>query len=226
MVFHERQGATAALVALIAELRRSTSRHVLAPTANHLVGPAMPDRAFEARLWGEARARVIFAHPAAAADNLMPSSRPRVQPENYPEPLSELQLATTTTAVSMAEMHARMTLSRWGLNELAEVTEQIMTELVTEALKATGIAYPHHRLHEAAPLKLLTARIRRTQHSLVIEVVDDRPIEADSEIRLGFNQRVAALSHRYGRFRNSDNTVTTWCELATASRTVSPIWGI
>ncbi|MFE7798691.1 hypothetical protein [Nocardia sp. NPDC057440] len=125
----------------------------------------------------------------------------------------------------MAQTHARLILSWRQLDELAKSADQVLAELVTEAMEASGIAYPHHRDGAATGLKLLTLRLGRTEQSLVIEVSEVPPGKSTSIAGLEFSQQVVALSHRYGRFRSGDGTVTTWCEL-TAARTTSPIRGI
>ncbi|WP_194817956.1 hypothetical protein [Nocardia sp. XZ_19_385] len=72
--------------------------------------------------------------------------------------------------------------------------------------------------------KLLTVLLGRTEQNLVLEVSDARA--AQSVTGLEFNQRVATLSRRYARLRDSGGTVTTWCELAIARSIALPNWGI
>jgi hypothetical protein len=63
MIFHERIHGGAALTALIAELQRSQSHHVVVPALQHLIQPGMARQAVEARLWREADAGVFVAAP-------------------------------------------------------------------------------------------------------------------------------------------------------------------
>ncbi|MFQ6327861.1 hypothetical protein ACLMAL_17215 [Nocardia sp. CWNU-33] len=201
MVFQEQGDSTAALTTLTAELLRSQSQHVLVPSRQHLVGPGMPEKAFETFVWNEAHACVLAASAVDGGE---------VRSSVSPVSVAELQLAATTTAVSMAQIHARLTLSQWLLDDLTDTAEQIMTELVGEAVQATE-------------LRVLTVRVGRTEQKLVIEVSDARP--RFSVTGLSFNPTVAALSRRYGRFRSGDSTITTWCELAIAGHTTAPIGG-
>jgi anti-sigma regulatory factor (Ser/Thr protein kinase) len=55
----------------------------------------------------------------------------------YPWPLSNaLELGALPSAVPCARLHARHLLREWGLDELAEITELLTSELVTNAVQA------------------------------------------------------------------------------------------
>ena len=57
----------------------------------------------------------------------------------YPWPLrSYLELGALPTAVPCARLHASHLLWEWGLNGLAADTELLVSELVTNAVKATA----------------------------------------------------------------------------------------
>ena len=57
----------------------------------------------------------------------------------HPWPLrSYLELGALPTAVPCARLHARHLLWEWGLNGLAADTELLVSELVTNAVKATA----------------------------------------------------------------------------------------
>ena len=51
---------------------------------------------------------------------------------------SSLELGALPTAVPCARLHARHMVWEWGLDELAESTELLVSELVTNAVKATA----------------------------------------------------------------------------------------
>ena len=51
---------------------------------------------------------------------------------------SYLELGALPTAVPCARLHARHLLWEWGLNGLAADTELLVSELVTNAVKATA----------------------------------------------------------------------------------------
>jgi anti-sigma regulatory factor (Ser/Thr protein kinase) len=61
------------------------------------------------------------------------------EPAPYPKPLrSYLELGALPTAVPCARLHARHLLWEWGLNGLVETAEVLVSELVTNAVKATA----------------------------------------------------------------------------------------
>ncbi|WP_216899657.1 hypothetical protein [Nocardia alni] len=212
MIFHERIHGDVALTALIAELRRSLPHHVAVPSMRHLIQPGMSRQAVEARLWREANAGVFVA---ADTDNRVeiPTAREyprsgtvavtRQQPLPRAGDMAEIHLAATTTAVSTAQLHARHTLSRWLLIELIAPTERLVTELVTDAVQATGSTDPHPKWSEITELKQLTVRVARTDQRVVIEVWDARQGGAHPLIDLPLSDHLVRLSHRYGRFIRS-----------------------
>jgi anti-sigma regulatory factor (Ser/Thr protein kinase) len=51
---------------------------------------------------------------------------------------SYLELGALPTAVPCARLHARHLLREWGMNELASIGELLVSELVTNAVKATA----------------------------------------------------------------------------------------
>jgi anti-sigma regulatory factor (Ser/Thr protein kinase) len=56
--------------------------------------------------------------------------------------MTSLTLAATLTAVSRARQFALFTLKRWGLAALAEDAQLVVSELVTNAVQASGAADP------------------------------------------------------------------------------------
>jgi anti-sigma regulatory factor (Ser/Thr protein kinase) len=84
-----------------------------------------------------------------------------------PWPLrSHLELGALPTAVPCARLHARQLLWEWGLNGLAETAELLVSELVTNAVKAT-----------AGRDRLLPVRLHLSsdKERLLIEVWDADP---------------------------------------------------
>lgn len=228
MIFHERIHGATALTALIAELRRSQSHHVVVPSMEHLIRPGMSRQAVEARLWCEANAGV---HAAAHAGNRIgvfvgapypdrecPATV--TQPPHPPGQMDEIHLAATTTAVSTAQRHVRHTLSRWLLIELIAPAERIVTELVTEAVGATGTADPHRKWSEVTDLNQLTVRVRRTDQHLVVEVWDARQVGPHLLCDLPFSDQVLRLAQRCGRFSPEQGGLATWCELGIPAQTI------
>ena len=59
--------------------------------------------------------------------------------------VSELRLAALPTAVVCAQLFTKYTLQEWRLYELIEMAERLTTELVTNAVRTTGITDPNPR---------------------------------------------------------------------------------
>ena len=130
---------------------------------------------------------------------------------------SSLELGALPTAVPCARLHARHLVWEWGLDGLAESTELLVSELVTNAVKATA----GHGDHAAVRLQLFgdSARVR-------IEVWDadprpptpNEPGEDDIPDLEGEGGRglflVAALSSCWDWYLTQEPTgKVVWCEL-------------
>jgi anti-sigma regulatory factor (Ser/Thr protein kinase) len=84
-----------------------------------------------------------------------------------PWPLrSHLELGALPTAVPCARLHARQMLWEWGLDGMAETAELLVSELVTNAVKATA---GHDQL---LPVRL---HLSSDKERLLIEVWDADP---------------------------------------------------
>lgn len=139
-----------------------------------------------------------------------------------PWPLrSHLELGALPTAVPCARLHARQVLWEWGLNELAETAELLVSELVTNAVKATA---GHDRL---LPIRL---HLSSDKERLLIEVwdADPRPpvltgLEEDGIPALGNEGGrglflVATLSQRWSWYASRQwGGKVVWSELQTES---------
>ena len=124
---------------------------------------------------------------------------------------SALEFAPLPTAVPCARLHVVHVLREWGLRDLADDAEMIVSELVTNAVEASTL------LPERPPVSL---RLLLTGKSLVIEVWDHSPLdleprEADADDECGRGLTVvAALSDRWGWERTGHDRKVVWAELA------------
>lgn len=84
----------------------------------------------------------------------------------------QLQLAATATAVGCARIFVGATLTRWGVTGVLDGALLVCSELVTNAVKATGITKPNPSWGELTSLRLLTVRLVGLAGSVVIEVGD------------------------------------------------------
>lgn len=129
---------------------------------------------------------------------------------------SSLLLGALPSAVPCARLRARQVLWEWGLSEVAEIAELLLSELVTNAVQAARAT-----LNDMPVNVRLSANCDR----LLIEVWDSNvrpPVarvlengfpEVDAESGRGLFL-VETLSERWGWYptRNPEGKVT-WCEL-------------
>ena len=92
-----------------------------------------------------------------------------------PQLTNGMTLAAVPTAVRLARLFACHQLSQWGLSQLINEAELVTSELVTNAVNATGTTNPRPRWSELRNLALITIRLVVTVDSLVIEVWDRDP---------------------------------------------------
>ena len=130
-----------------------------------------------------------------------------------PWPLrSSLELGALSSAVPCARLHVKHVLWEWGLNSLAERAELLVSELVTNAVNATG-----------QPGQTVSVNLAGDATRVLIEVWDadpqpPGPMEPGQGGTSDGVLLVAALSTRWDWYPTQDpRGKVVWCELATAS---------
>jgi anti-sigma regulatory factor (Ser/Thr protein kinase) len=116
---------------------------------------------------------------------------------------SRLELGALPTAVACARLHARHIALEWGLRTLAEPTELLVSELATNAIRASaGLLSPVIRLCLASD-----------RHGIVVRVWDGndqmparRDTGPDSECGRGL-LLVESLSTDWGSYRKAKGKV-------------------
>lgn len=90
-------------------------------------------------------------HNSGAGPAFQPEENGLTVPRSGSWPLqSYLELGALPTAVPCARLHTRQILWEWGLNALAETAELVVSEIVTNAVRASvAMARPHRH---AAPV--------------------------------------------------------------------------
>jgi anti-sigma regulatory factor (Ser/Thr protein kinase) len=120
--------------------------------------------------------------------------------------------------VACGRLHAKQVLWEWRLDALADDAETLVSELLTNAIKAS---WP---LREPG---IVALRLLASRHQLIIEAWDQnphdpQPVHADHESEHGRGFVVIdALSSRWGHRRVSANLKVVWCELVTADQQLS-----
>jgi hypothetical protein len=89
--------------------------------------------------------------------------------------VSALRLAAVPTAVGCARMFARHTLHAWRCPDVAEPATLITSELVTNAVTATGTTDPHPTYAALAAVPVVRVRLSLHNAALIIEVWDVSP---------------------------------------------------
>jgi anti-sigma regulatory factor (Ser/Thr protein kinase) len=128
-----------------------------------------------------------------------------------------LELGALPTAVPCARLHTRQLLWEWGLVRLAEVSEAVVSELVTNALETTI----RHQLE--SPIRL---RLSSNGQQALVEVWDAKSpppqlpaLDLDNlPPAMGESGRglflVAALSARWGCYTANHGGKVVWAEVA------------
>jgi len=136
-----------------------------------------------------------------------------------PQLTSGLTLAAVPAAAGVARSFVRQHLSQWGLNRLINDAELVLSELVTNAVNASGTANPRPRRSELHNPLLITVRLVVTVDSLVIEVWDRDPsppvpkhLEQADEAGRGL-LIVAALCRHWHYFFPQSGGKAVWGEL-------------
>jgi anti-sigma regulatory factor (Ser/Thr protein kinase) len=123
-----------------------------------------------------------------------------------------LELSALPTAASYGRRHTRQVLREWHLDHLADDAATLVSELLTNAVKAS---------ESARGAGLVTLRLLADRARLLIEVwdqhpADPQPREADDESECGRGFTVIeAISHRWGFRRTRHSQKVVWCELLT-----------
>ncbi|TQS29307.1 ATP-binding protein [Microbispora sp. KK1-11] len=139
---------------------------------------------------------------------------------------------SAATAPRRARAFVRCQLRGWELADLAETAELVVSELVTNAVRATDAVVSPPVASSMFPVALRTValrvRVAPGRRSLFIEVwdVSDRePVPHDEEAgELRESGRglslVGSLARRWGHYSAPDRGKIVWCELA-----ISPVEG-
>lgn len=139
------------------------------------------------------------------------------------------KLVALPSAAGCARRFARAYARSWGLHDLADTAELLVSELVTSAVTTAGAAEPkrYPDLYDSQ-LTLLILRMRAHGSGLIIEVWDRDPApplfgqgtaeEAEPAWRLCV---LASLSRRWGHYPYRGGKVV-WCECMPGSPQAEP----
>ena len=86
-----------------------------------------------------------------------------------------LTLAATPAAVSCSRQLVRLTLNRWGLAALIEDAELVISELVTNSVRATGLTDTNPGWADLGGLATIDVRLLLYPAGVIVEVWDRDP---------------------------------------------------
>ncbi len=122
------------------------------------------------------------------------------------------------------------TLEAWGLGRLHDDTELVTSELVTNAVQATGVTNPSPRWSELGHPAMIRLRLVMLASSLIVEAWDHEPASpipnraafSDAESGRGL-LIVTALSSRWDCYADAEGGKWVWAELAIPSADPEPL---
>ena len=86
-----------------------------------------------------------------------------------------LRLVATRSAITCSRLFVAYTLDKWGAGFLVDEAVLVVDELVTNAVKATGVMDERVRWTEVAHMEFITVRLLGLEASIRIEVWDSTP---------------------------------------------------
>lgn len=148
--------------------------------------------------------------------------------DNQPLFIDGLTLAALPTAVACARMLVRYALGQWGIRAVMDEAELVVSELVTNAVKTTGVMDTEPRWTALTDLALIKVRLVLTKSNLYVEVWDRDPsLPALKEPTLDAeNGRglfiVEATCRRWDVFHPRSGGKVVWGELPIPHDTFTP----
>jgi anti-sigma regulatory factor (Ser/Thr protein kinase) len=89
---------------------------------------------------------------------------------------SYLELAALPTAVPCARLHAKNILNEWRMAALADTAELLVSEILTNAVRASAsLAGQHTRMGQAAGVPVVRLWLSSDRHRVLIQVWDSDP---------------------------------------------------
>jgi anti-sigma regulatory factor (Ser/Thr protein kinase) len=142
--------------------------------------------------------------------------------------MTSLTLAAAPAAIGRARQLVRFALSGWGLAAMADDAELVASELMTNAVQATGVTGTRPVSGGFDAAAAVQVRVLMYQASIIIEVWDRDPgtphrreAAAGDEGGRGL-MIVAALCTQWDFFGAADGGKVVWAELAVPAEILTP----
>jgi anti-sigma regulatory factor (Ser/Thr protein kinase) len=134
--------------------------------------------------------------------------------------VSSLYLAAVATAVPVARAFVRQTLDHWKLDKHTDDAALVMTELVTNAVEATGIPDPKYPAWQVTAEHVIGVQLRAVDDVLHIEVWDrstelpsKKSPDTQAEGGRGLHL-IEALVERWNTYRPPAGGKVVWAHLS------------
>ncbi|MEU8625461.1 ATP-binding protein [Streptomyces sp. NPDC048669] len=139
---------------------------------------------------------------------------------------SNIRFAAMLTAVGCSRMFIRHVLRDWNLSDHIDAAELVVSELVTNAVKSTGLTDTEPKWADIKAHHIVGVQLRVIDTSLYVEVWDRSPVNPvkqpqadDSEGGRGLFL-IEALSRRWGIHRPPAGGKIVWAELELSNLTL------
>ncbi|MDX3840054.1 MULTISPECIES: ATP-binding protein [Streptomyces] len=133
---------------------------------------------------------------------------------------TSLRLAAVPSAVSCSRMFVQQTLQRWKVPSYIDVAELVVSELVTNAVKMTGVTDPQPKWTAIKAEHVIGVQLRIIDARLYVEVWDrstDTPVKKkpddDTEGGRGL-VLIEALTERWDVYRPEAGGKVVWAEVS------------
>ncbi|SCD47596.1 Anti-sigma regulatory factor (Ser/Thr protein kinase) [Streptomyces sp. BpilaLS-43] len=133
---------------------------------------------------------------------------------------THLRLAAVPSAVSCSRMFIRQTLQRWKVPDyIDDVAELVVSELVTNAVKMTGITDPQPKWTAVKAEHVIGVQLRIIDARLYVEVWDrstDAPVKKDPDDDAEGGRGlllIEAMAERWDVYRPQSGGKVVWAEV-------------
>jgi anti-sigma regulatory factor (Ser/Thr protein kinase) len=137
-----------------------------------------------------------------------------------PRRQDQLTLAALLTAVRCGRLFVRYDLREWGIpRDDIETAEQLVAELVTGAVRATGITSPQPTFSEVrSGLKPIRVRLLLFDESVVVQVWDSSPEPPTPAVQgpdaNGGSSTLESVGTQLGYYHPLSGGKVVWCQLS------------
>lgn len=135
---------------------------------------------------------------------------------------TNLRLAAVPSAVSNSRIFIRQTLQHWGVTDYIDVAELVVSELVTNAIEATGITDPQPKWTAVTDEHVIGVQLRIVGARLYVEVWDrstDTPVrkqpDDDAEGGRGL-VLIEAMTEQWDVYQSEAGGKVVWAQLSLA----------